>query len=299
MKINFINYIPKFMHGSLVTLNDNYFNLSNYCDCTMYLKYYERIGHNNIKDIMQLNNLFKYYMILDKYKPLVYNTYMEGINITVAWSFLNLDWAKIKGDTLIVFESLDIYVLNTDNKLDYILSILSKNFKQIYIMANPMNIEILKKYNYKNISVIEYYIKLSKERLDKMKDLDIIDNRTLIRHPILIDKYKDYFLYNNRTEFVNTFKFSRHAFCRMGHGPNKDIFIENIGKLVFEYLYMNKPLDYYTYHRIQDDGLHYYMKLIGLDDREDHLNLTGYSNIIQEKILFNKDDLLLKLIEGI
>lgn len=41
------------------------------------------------------------------------------------------------------------------------------------------------------------------------------------------------------------------------------------------------------------------MKLIELDDKENHLNLIGYTNIIKEKLLFNDNDLLLKLIEDV
>ena len=167
-------------------------------------------------------------------------------------------------------------------------------------MANPMNLEVLKKYSYKNIDYIEYYIKLSKERLDKMKDKDPIDNRTLIRHEMLADKYKNYYLYNSRQEYINTLKFKQHAFCRIGTYYNgTQLYMENIGKLIFEYLYMNRNLDYYNYNRVGDDGVHYYMQLIGLDDRDNHMNLRGYDNIVKEKLLFHDNDLLLDLIESV
>lgn len=65
------------------------------------------------------------------------------------------------------------------------------------------------------------------------------------------------------------------------------------------YLYLNRNLDYYNYNRVGDDGIHYYMKLIGLDDKINNLDLIGYSDIIKEKLLFNDNDLLLELIEGI
>ena len=41
------------------------------------------------------------------------------------------------------------------------------------------------------------------------------------------------------------------------------------------------------------------MKLIELDDKINNLDLIGYSDIIKEKLLFNDNDLLLELIEGI
>jgi len=75
--------------------------------------------------------------------------------------------------------------------------------------------------------------------------------------------------------------------------------MENIGKLIFEYLYMNRNLDYYNYNRVGDDGVHYYMQLIGLDDRDNHMNLRGYDNIVKEKLLFHDNDLLLDLIESV
>ena len=55
----------------------------------------------------------------------------------------------------------------------------------------------------------------------------------------------------------------------------------------------------HNYNRVGDDGIHYYMKLIGLVDKMNNLGLIGYSDIIKEKLLFNDNDLLLELIEGI
>lgn len=306
--INLINYIPKFMHGSLVTINDYNLNLKDYYNINMYIKCYE---HNTTDDIRPLikddirplikhNKILKDYMILNNPKVLKYNSYMSGINVTVSWAFRNLDWSQIKGDILIVLESLDIYLLDMENNLDDVLKNISNNFKYVYILANPMNLEVLKKYNYKNIDYIEYYVKLSKERLDKMKDKDPIDNRTLIRHEMLKNKYKNYYLYNSRLEYINTMKFEQHAFCRIGtHYDNIHLYMENIGKLIFEYLYMNRNLDYYNYNRVGDDGVHYYMQLIGLDDRDNHMNLRGYDNIVKEKLLFHDNDLLLDLIESV
>lgn len=298
--INLINYIPKFMHGSLVTINDYNLNLKDYYNINMYIKCYKQNTTDDTRELIQHNKILKEHMILNNPKVLKYNNYMPGINITVSWAFQNLDWKQIKGDTLIVLESLDIYMLYLNNKLYDILKIISNNFKHVYILANPMNLEVLKKYNYKNIDYIEYYIKLSKERLDKMGNKDDIDNRTLIRHEILIDKYKEHYLYNSRLEYINTLKFKSHAFCRIGTYFNgTQLYMENIGKLIFEYLYLNRNLDYYNYNRVGDDGIHYYMKLIELDDKVNNIGLIGYTEIIKEKLLFNDNDLLLKLIGGI
>lgn len=298
--INFINYIPKFMHGSLVTLNDCYIDVSRYYDTKLYFKYYNQTTTDDTRYLIKQYEFMKEYMITSKADKFIENAYLNGTTVTVSWVLKNLNLESFKGDNLIILESLDIYLLELDNKLNDVLSALSKNFKHVYILANPMNLEVLKKYNYKNIDYIEYYIKLSKERLDKIGNKDDIDNRTLIRHEMLIDKYKEHYLYNSRLEYINTLKFKSHAFCRIGTYFNgTQLYMENIGKLIFEYLYMNRNLDYYNYNRVGDDGIHYYMKLIELDDKENHLNLIGYTNIIKEKLLFNDNDLLLKLIEDV
>jgi hypothetical protein len=70
-----------------------------------------------------------------------------------------------------------------------------------------------------------------------------------------------------------------------------DIYFENIGKSIFEYLHNYSVVNYYA-DDIKD-GLHYYLKLFDIDSTVDHVPLEISPTEIREKLFMQEDDILL------
>ena len=72
------------------------------------------------------------------------------------------------------------------------------------------------------------------------------------------------------------------------------IYFENIGKSIFEMLYLNKSVSYYG-DQIHD-GLYYYLQLLGIDGEKDYIPLPLTPKDIEEKLTMKDDDLLLEIL---
>jgi len=72
------------------------------------------------------------------------------------------------------------------------------------------------------------------------------------------------------------------------------IYFENIGKTIFEMLYLGKNVTYYGDKT--HDGLYYYLKLFGVDGEKDYIPLPITKKDIEDKLFMKDDDLLLEMI---
>lgn len=72
------------------------------------------------------------------------------------------------------------------------------------------------------------------------------------------------------------------------------IYFENIGKAIFELLYLGRSVTYYG-DKIHD-GLYYYLKLFGIDGEKDYIPLELTPNDIEEKLMMKDNDLLLEIL---
>jgi len=73
-----------------------------------------------------------------------------------------------------------------------------------------------------------------------------------------------------------------------------NIYYENIGKAIFEMLYLGGSVTYYGDKT--HDGLYYYLKLFGIDGEKDYISLPITKHDIEEKLIMKNDDLLLEIL---
>lgn len=76
---------------------------------------------------------------------------------------------------------------------------------------------------------------------------------------------------NARQRHRNLEPLSYKGFSYNRHESISGIFFENVGRTFFEYIYMNRDVFYSAKNKTLDDGLTYYMKLLGFDDTKDHV----------------------------
>lgn len=296
--LTFINRLDNCMHGSMVTINDYYTELSKlYPSCTQ-LARFDPLNNNYNKHVNTYKQLRKYIDLKNIY-PIDYNTH-HPIIITSFYTIPYIDLNKLHGDVLILLDALEVSVFHSTGILGEYLDTLAKQFKYIYLPVNPFNEKIMKKYHLtNNISLFEYYTKLSKSRVDKYgKDINI--NAILIRDERLKEYYTNYYLYNDRQTYLNTLQFTGYAFCRISPvytGIYEGVYIENIGKLIFEYLYLNRTVDYYPYRKHTDDGLHYYLQLFGIDDNIINIDISVDHDELVSKMILQPTDDICKIIE--
>ena len=112
----------------------------------------------------------------------------------------------------------------------------------------------------------EYYHKLNKERLD------------------------------SQIPYEKKYNFKRSQKPANCFGPN--MYFENVGKRIFEYIYHGYPVNYYTDGMFMKDGLYYYLKLFGVDGFKEHKPLKITRKQISDILFMNENDLLLDIIGG-
>jgi len=123
------------------------------------------------------------------------------------------------------------------------------------LLCNPANAEVTD-FNY-----IEYYHKFSPERLSRISTCEQFLYMRIAKHDIMVVE---------------------------------GLYFENIGKKIFETLYLNKRVDYYS--RDVRDGLYYYLKLFGVDGAKDQIPLNISPDQIESKLFMHKNDKILELI---
>lgn len=72
--------------------------------------------------------------------------------------------------------------------------------------------------------------------------------------------------------------------------------LENMGRIIFEHLYHNKKVNYYTDGMFMRDGLYYYLRLFGIDGEVNHIPLDITSDEVIEELFMSENDLLLDIL---
>lgn len=299
--IALINFIPFYMHGAIVTLTDTanevkkHFNNSQlYIKC---LNEWKAESDFALKTMIFLKKLLciKNYTLFDSS---IDNDIIDvDTAITVYWTLPYINWRKVKAKNLIILDSLDMHIANDNGVLHAQLDNIRKYFDNIYILANPFVMTFLKRKCHEKIEYIEYFSKISADRVEKCGNCDKIDQRVLVRNRQLCSKYNDVYVYDKRNERINTLSFSKHAFARIGHGPKEPYyFVENIGKLLFEYMYLGRQPDYYPLNKQLDDGLHFYLQMLDIDDNVENLNINVPKSKLLGTVFFDENDALFDLL---
>ena len=147
----------------------------------------------------------------------------------------------------------------------------------------------LKKY-YENHDILhEYYVKLSKYRLD-----NIVINNTYNN----FNDWENYYNLKNAIDF-NIHKYKKLTWFRHQVENQSYCFnqcLEMKGKLIFEFLYFGKQVHYSPINKQFDDGLTDYLSLFNIDDnKEQDLNISK-EEIFDKLVKFDETDQFLRYI---
>lgn len=304
MSVKLINFFPNYVCGNIMSINDLSLELSKYIDSSLHCQIDGRALHD------KLGNKLKPFIIFNKICKCMYTKRFNLLNfesitdndiiISTMWHVTQaaeyFNFYNIRAKSLILLDSLDVYTSYLNDTLKDILHKLSYRYKEIFLLANPFNVEIYKKIKDipRNIIIDEYYTKLSKDRILTLGK-SINNDSILLKSNILSDKYENHYIYDNHMKFINTLEYNGFGYCRH-YMLNNGIYIENIGKILLEYIYLGRKTDYYAYNKSLDDGLHYYLKLLDIDDNVDNLDIKVVNSMFEDKLMFNKNDLILKII---
>jgi hypothetical protein len=280
--------------GTFTTLVDIYYNLSKfdnirfhilcYTDIVNVFKLYQTFIKTFCPDI---NIIYHHICQYDDVKTDILITTTELLSFYYVHSnyIPKLNYKKI-----VVFDSAGFYQSYEEESFKNCFAIIPEN---AIILCNKSNIKISPwKDSY------EYYIKLSDTRLNKLKYYSIPVSNHILKssHYIPIDaKY----VYNDlkKQKNINTdiYKVKEFHFCRR-YLSNTGTYSENIGKLIFEMIWLGKPVYYYSKPKSFDDGLHYYLNLFGINDNKDQL-LSITKQDIEDELFMHDDDFLYQIIK--
>lgn len=281
--VDIIFYYPQ-MNGITTSLFDMYFNLSKYgFDVKCYIFVDCADMKSNMKYIQTINksipmSKLKYEFCNIGNVKLWIKTH-ESKNIIVSFAMMKyLDTFDFRYDNLIMLDSgLMFYdhIINDNQKNNYVQTI-----PNIKILGNPCN----KKFFTDNYYV--YYHKFSFERLDYLNSLEkengVFDE--LERNVEDTDEVK----FNSMKKNILKYQRWRNVI--------DSVYSENIGKLIFEFRYMDKKVYYSSANKSQDDGLTEYLRLFYFDD-----NITQEIEFTKQDVVnklgFYKEDLVLEFLK--
>ena len=254
------------LNGAVTTLLDIYFNLK---------KYFSDIEFNLICNLRNTKNFITYkdeYPVVDFKSVKTHNFDTLILSTDFIGQFYNI-FRLFHYKKLILLDSYKIYIdyYRNDN---FTANKINDISEQYYILGNNFNSKFFKSNYY------TYYHKFSKERLDYLENKYKNEQHILKRK----EDDKDFFLH----------KFSSYRYERF-HTCDNITFLENIGKLIFEYRYLNKPVYYSSNKKTIDDGLTEYLSLFGIDDNNSQ-DILITKNDIRNKLFMKDNDLMFEII---
>ena len=273
------------LSGNFTTIIDNYLNLKKYIDIQPAvvgdLERAFNILYRNVGDVSMLSERC--------------GLHIEDDTILTTFKFI-VDFYR---DTKVDFRCKNLVVLDTWNYLlaehfgilDRCYDIMDKKSERVILLGNPALFRFLEGYEH-----YEYYEKLSKERLEFLRP-ERDNGRWLVRgDKVPIDgikiKPKDYFKITNKKIFQCR-GYQYHRYNHLWNSPY-EIYFENIGKLLFEFRYFDKPVKYYNINQMED-GLTHYLRLFDVDDSITQ-DLTFTPEDVEDKLFMKEDDLLVQLL---
>jgi hypothetical protein len=174
----------------------------------------------------------------------------------------NIDNVELIADKIIILDSLEIQLskLKIETSIGVFPPLNEKvNYKNCILLCNPSGFDSC------TFETHEYYHKFSKRRLHDFKHTNIIRKRF---------DASGIYNYNRRI---------RHEEFKQYYSA----YNENIGKIIFETIYLDGIVNYSS-EKFTEDGLGYYLKLFGIDPAKDHTPLRISKQDIIDKLLCMK-----------
>jgi len=241
----------------------------------------------------------------------------------------DLEFLKIDGSYAGIFD-LFFNLRKHLSKQSLNLNIISKNFANLYFIFSDNNLKELTKCITHNIeyetdvafTLYSTFIlgNLAEIPKVKCKKLMIIGTMDVFEYPFNTSrippnwKYDELHFLNNPPCYhvtpyfhkLSEYRLNRLTklsiptelnYCRLDkpHILKNGHYFENIGKLIFENCYYNRPVYYNADGLTKTDGLIHYLNLFGIDGTKSQtINITR--DEIKSKLFMKKSDLILELI---
>jgi len=232
------------------------------------------------------------------------------ITTTNTLRFLKKTNFKIYCNHLILLDTSQLYISYHNNYIDDMFDIKNHIFcDQITLLGNPSN----KRFEQYVDKFIIHYHKFSINRLNHIeKSLTSIDKDLVTSRDINENKqahmgtFKSYFNEQKIISWCDLTHLNISNDKLLPHGCNSyiyqrwievctGIFVENIGKLIFEFCYLNKPVYYSPKNKTFNDGLHYYLKLFNIDDNKEQIINLSQEDIL-DKLVYNEHELIMDIL---
>lgn len=263
------------LNGACTSLFDIYYN------------FVERSIPITFNMVLHTNGRYDIIYYKDEYPKIPYKRLMKlkFDTLIVSADFIGQDWELFKTfsyKNLIIIDSSKIYIDRI--KYDNITAQRINSIDNKIVLGNKFNSQFI------NSDYEIWYHKLSKVRLNYIKNKY---NTPLYNDTLHRNNNDDFFpIMDKHPSFHNYTEYFYHRYRTWDNGVT---YIENIGKMIFEYLYCGKSVIYSPKNKTMDDGLTEYLNLFGIDDnKEQKLFITKED--IENKLFMNDNDLLLRLI---
>ena len=302
MKINLI-YLFYELNGAYTSFEDTFYNLRKFTnhDVRFIILYEDK----------NLLRRFREYLAFGDgicYLPLWVGKYMDTYGNTSIIKHKKMTY-NIKGDINII--SSEIIKLQKNNRfkqsakqeiLLYPAFIYKKQQKDLTIYNDEINyikehkvLTVCNQYNSKFVGDnFIWYMKFSKERIEKLKKLSTTKNDILIAE----DYYKNKINGNN----IKPFDYKKYLYYRYDKKNNDNLYTddgaryyENIGKLMFEFILLGKESQYLPKNKKFYDGLSEYMNYLDLDDNNTYIFTNKEKQYFEEKLFMQSNDEFLSL----
>jgi hypothetical protein len=169
-------------------------------------------------------------------------------------------------------------------------------YQMQYIRDNDVTV-ICNKYNAQFVDKsFVWYMKFSKERIEKLRQLVTATKETLVAE----DYYKEKMEGHN----IKPFSYKKYKYYRYDKKNDSNEYsdmgaryYENIGKLMFEFVLLGKESVYLPDNKKFDDGLTEFMNHLGFDDTKSYSWGKQDLEYLEDKLYMKEDDEILTLFE--
>lgn len=258
--------------GTFTSLVDTYFNLKRFgVDCRFHL-FLEKTS--TIKNALTFFPEIDFDIIQSKKEFIEANK--TFVNLVASAETIYSMFVPVTAKRIIVLDSLSFYRLKNDTRFRSRMNML----KNAYFLMNPWTEYLFDSVYGKKFT---YYHKFSRERLDFLKKKFKICNN----NNILCRKY------GRKNPEFNSFEYDSLYYYRYVCVDGN--FVENIGKLIFEYRYLEKDVYYSPHTKTIDDGLTFYLKLFNVDDSACQ-DIYISDRDIESRLLMSENDVMLNII---
>lgn len=258
--------------------------------CTSLFDIYFNLIERNIPVTFNLtihpNGFYDMLYYKDEYPSIPYKKLMKYSfdTLIISSDFIGQDWdifKNFKYKNLIIVDSTKIYIDYLKN--NNVTSTRLNSIKNKTVLGNKFNSQFVDN---------DYYIWHHKFSNKRMKYLE---NKYAGRGDGVLYRINNSDTYSILDRHISYHLYNECFYHRYRSWDNGVTYVENIGKTIFEYLYMKKKVIYSPKNKTMDDGLTEYLSLFDIDDNvEQELHISKEE--LEDKLFMKDTDLLLDII---